>query len=197
MSPTLESVRIHPESWLWPLPLEKHFPRPAPLEIDLGCGKGRFLLARAATHPDINFLGIDRMLRRLRKVDGKAARAGLDNVRLLRMEAYYATVYLIPPGRVRTFYIFFPDPWPKKRHHKHRLFNAPFMDALVKTLEPGGAMHLATDHGAYFEEIQELLRADRRFQLTDPFIPSDAERTDFERIFHGRAAIHRVSVVRR
>ena len=71
-----------PDDWLGPVPLADYFPKKQPLEIDLGCGKGRFLLARAKNHPDVNFLGIDRMLRRIRKIDNRLRRRGDDNARL-------------------------------------------------------------------------------------------------------------------
>ena len=85
------------------------FPAPAPLHVDVGCGKGRFLVARAQACPRINFLGIDRQLVRLRKIDKKLRRAGMHNVRLLRLEADYALSYLLPPGSVNVMYILFPD----------------------------------------------------------------------------------------
>lgn len=106
--PGEETLRIWPDDWLTPLPLPDYFPQRQPLAIDLGCGKGRFLLARATAHSEMNFLGMDRMLRRIRKLDRKARRAGLENVRLLRMEAYYGVTYLIPPDSVAVYYIFHP-----------------------------------------------------------------------------------------
>jgi tRNA (guanine-N7-)-methyltransferase len=188
------SCRILPEDWLGPLPIAAYFPRRRPLAVDLGSGKGRFLLARAAACPDVNFLGIERMLRRVRKVDRRVERQGLDNVRLLRMEAYYATAHLLPTGSVSTCYIFFPDPWPKKRHHAHRLFAPAFMQALHRVMVPGGEVHVATDHLPYFEEIRALLAADNRFRPIAPWVPGEAEQTDFERYYVGRGEIGRVSV---
>ena len=196
MTTASESVRILTDDWVHPLPIESLFPEPHPIEVDLGCGKGRFLLARAAAKPDTNFLGIDRMLRRIRKVDRKAVRAGLNNVRLLRIEGYYATVYLLPPRSVRAFYIFFPDPWPKARHHKNRLFDAQFLDALDRTLVADGIVHVATDHLPYFEDIAALLDRDPRFTPTDPFVPEEEEKTDFELLFRDQP-IGRCSVRRR
>jgi tRNA (guanine-N7-)-methyltransferase len=179
------------------LPIASYFEHPErPLEVDVGCGKGRFLLSRAGKLPNTNFLGIDRMLRRIRALDRKIVRAGLFNVRLLRMEAYYALTYLMPPAAVDTFYIYFPDPWPKKRHQEHRLFNPRFMDALARTLKPRGRMHFATDHWPYYDAVRELFCADSRFQVTDPFIPSDDEQTDFERWYIQRGPIGRLSVVK-
>ncbi len=194
MTETLASCRLRPDNWLDPLPLQAAFPRPeAPIEADIGCGKGRFLLERARRFPEVNFLGIERLLGRLRKLDRKVVRAGLTNVRLLRMEAYYATRYLIPDGAISAYYLFFPDPWPKARHHDHRLIGAAFRDALARTLRPGGAVHVATDHLPYFEEIIGAFREDRRFEAIPAFEPTDAERTDFELRYLGHKPIGRCS----
>ena len=180
--------------WLGPLPLAAWFAHPERrLEIDLGCGKGRFLLAHAAKHPETNFLGIDRMLRRIRAVDNRARRLGLENVRLLRMEAYYATAYLVPPAAVSAYYVFFPDPWPKARHEGHRLFSPLFMDALHRTLVPGGAVHVATDHAPYYEQLAALFAGDARFRPSAPFVPPEDEQTDFERYFIAAKPIGRLS----
>lgn len=191
--PSVKTFRIFPDDWLHPLPLERLYPASQPVEVDVGCGKGRFLLARAAAHPEINFLGIDRMLRRLRKVDRKAVRQGLANVRLLRCEAHYAVTYLLPAHAISTFYVFFPDPWPKKRHAHHRLFDPTFMDALHRTLVPGGAVHFATDHQPYFAAVREIVAADARFEFCPPFEPAPQERTDFELIFLPLTFIQRLS----
>jgi tRNA (guanine-N7-)-methyltransferase len=193
------SFRIFPADWLSPMPLdaifaEAGFPADSPLEVDVGCGKGRFLLARAAAHPGTRFLGVDRMLRRIRKVDNKARSRRLRNIRLLRMDAYYAVAYLLPPDAVSVYYIFFPDPWPKKRHHDHRLFNARFTDALHRTLRAGGTMHFSTDHLPYFDEVKAVLTADRRFEVIAPFEPAEEERTDFELYYVRHTPIGRLSL---
>lgn len=178
-----DSFIIEPSSWTQLLPLDKIFDPNKPLEVDLGCGKGRFLLARAKANPNSNFLGIDRLLRRLRKVNRKISREGLANVRLLRIEASYAVEYLLPPLSVSTFYIFFPDPWPKRRHARRRLFTKSFPGSLHKTLLQGGHVHLATDHADYFTEICNLFAQDHRFTAVSPFMPAEEERTDFELVF--------------
>ena len=167
----------------------------APLEIDIGSGKGRFLVARAALCPDVNFLGIERQYARVWKTARKIERAGLTNVRLARVEAFEGIGELVPPGSLATVYIFFPDPWPKRRHHRRRLVNSEFMDMLHNRLVPGGVVHFATDHDDYAAAVTELFRADERFAEIEPFIPSDDERTDFELIFTGQGkAVNRISI---
>ncbi len=178
------TLRIIPENWLDPFDFKARFPHPErPLEVDIGSGKGRFLAARSGKFPETNFLGIERQLVRIHSSGRRCERAGCENVRLFRMEGYYAISQMMPANYVANYYFFFPDPWPKARHHDHRLFNPAFMDALFKTLVDGGNLHVATDHLPYFEEIHELLRKDDRFEETPAFEPDDEECTDFELIF--------------
>jgi len=178
------TLRIHPENWIDPFDFKSAFPHPQqPLEVDIGSGKGRFLAARSGRFPEINFLGIERQLLRVNSSGRRCERAGRENVRLFRMEGYYAIRYMMPAEYVANYYFFFPDPWPKDRHQDNRLFNAPFVDALHRTLEEGGRLHVATDHLPYFEDIHALLSADNRFVEIQAFEPDDSERTDFELIF--------------
>jgi len=181
------TLRVHPDDFLSPTDFRTYFTHSdRPFEVDLGCGKGRFLLARSGNFPETNYLGIDRMLNRIRKIDRKAQRLGRKNVRLFRVDGYYATTFLIPQESVDTYYVFFPDPWPKEKHHHNRLFNEPFMDAIARTLKPGGKIHTASDHLPYFDEIVALLKNDSRFEKTNTFVPSDDEVTDFELIFSNK-----------
>ncbi len=178
------ALRIIPENWIDPVDFKASFPHPGhPLEVDIGSGKGRFLVARSGKFPDVNFLGIERQLGRINSSGRRCERAGRENVRVFRMEGYYAISQLMPASYVANYYFFFPDPWPKARHEENRLFNAPFMDALHRTLEDQGCLHVATDHLPYFAEILALLQADSRFEEIESFLPDDEERTDFELIF--------------
>ena len=191
------TLRIIPDNWLDPCDFKAAFADPGqPLEVDIGSGKGRFLAARSGRFPGINFLGIERQLVRINSSGRRCERAGRENVRLFRMEGYYAISQMMPADYVATYYFFFPDPWPKARHEGNRLFSPKFMDALHRTLEERGCLHIATDHLPYFEEIQALLMADARFEEIDPFIPGDDERTDFELIFShkpiGRCSFRKV-----
>lgn len=178
------ALRIIPGNWIDPFDFKAEFPHPErPLEVDIGSGKGRFLAARSGRFPETNFLGIERQLVRVHSSGRRCERAGRENVRVFRMEGFYAISQMVPANYVANYYFFFPDPWPKARHHDHRLFNPAFMDALFKTLEAGGNLHVATDHLPYFEEINGLLQKDVRFEEIDPFEPDEDERTDFELIF--------------
>ena len=176
-----ETLRVIPENWLGPLELDRMWPdSTAPLRVDLGFGMGRFLLNHAARHPECRILGIEHKLRRVRKMDGKLVRAGLRHVRLLRVEGYYATRHLLPPASVDVFFIYFPDPWPKKRHHGNRIFSPDFVDALHRVVKADGVVHFATDHGPYADEVIALVAGDARFAPREIYEPTDEERSDFE-----------------
>lgn len=136
-----------------PLPLD--FDPSRPLEVEVGCGKGRFLTGRAASHPEADFLGIERMLGRVHSFDEKCRRLKLENAHVLRLEALYTFWYLLPAHGLRTVYVFFPDPWPKRKHHSHRLFGPLFLRALWKRLAKGGRIEFATDHEEYFRFVTE------------------------------------------
>jgi tRNA (guanine-N7-)-methyltransferase len=183
---TQPSIVIPVTSLTTPLPFDTLFAPSRPLEIEIGCGKGRFLTARAAKNPETQYLGIERMLSRVRKLDKKACRLKLDNVRVLRLEAFYTFYYLLPPHRVRAVYVFFPDPWPKRHHHNRRLFSPLFLDALWVRLEVGGAVQVATDHLDYFEDIRKVLRADPRFKEIPAMERGEDEQTEFEHIFRSQ-----------
>src|SRR6266542_176933 len=130
------------------LDLEKIFGRKAPLQVDLGCGEGSFLCALAQRLPDKNFLGIERLTGRIRSSARKGANLG--NVRLLQIESSYAVRYLLPAGSVETFYLLFPDPWPKRRHHRRRIVTQDFLNCVHTALEKNGLIYIASDHLDYF-----------------------------------------------
>ena len=162
-----------------------------PLEIEVGCGKGKFLTERAKQNPDCDFLGIERMLERVRLFDGKCRRGRIDNAKVLRLEALYTFHYLLPAHHARTVYVFFPDPWPKKKHHSHRLFGPLFLNALWKRLEIGGKIEFATDHREYFETVCQCFEDDARrggvsaprFERVEPMPRPKEVWTEFETMF--------------
>jgi tRNA (guanine-N7-)-methyltransferase len=191
-----ESFRSSPiielKSLVERLDLEKLFGRNAPLHVDLGCGDGSFLCVLAQRMPEKNFLGIERLLGRVRAAAHKAARIG--NVRLLRMEISYAVRYLLPPASAETFYLLFPDPWPKRRHWQRRIVNESFLRAIGQTLVSGGTLYIATDRVDYFDKIKKIARANPDFVTVD-FAEIDLPHTKFERKFRTQdAPIYRLEL---
>ena len=150
------------------LDIEKIFARKAPLHVDLGCGEGSFLCALAERLPDKNFLGIERLLGRIRSSARKAASLG--NVRLLHMESSYAVHYLLPAGSVETFYLLFPNPWPKRRHHRRRIVTQDFLNCVHTALQKSGVIYIATDHLDYFRKIEDITRSAAGFATVEPAI---------------------------
>jgi tRNA (guanine-N7-)-methyltransferase len=157
---------IEPGSLIDRLDLEKVFGRIAPLHVDLGCGDGSFICALAGRLPEKNFLGIERLLGRIASAARKAA--AVANVRLLRMESSYAVRYLLPAGSVETFYLLFPDPWPKRRHWRRRSVTAEFLRAISQALAENGRFLIATDHLNYFRKIEEIARGNPDFTVASP-----------------------------
>ena len=157
-----------------------------PLEIEVGCGAGGFLTRRARENPDCDFLGIERMLGRVRSFASKCRRLNVENARVLRLEALYTFHYLLPAHHARRVYVFFPDPWPKRRHRSHRLFGPLFLDALWKRLETGGRVEFATDHREYFGTVLECFAGDARFARTEPMPRPPEAWTEFEADFRSR-----------
>ena len=162
------------------------FGRGGRVELDIGCGMGRFILARAAAHPEVRFLGIERLKPRVEKIARRASRRGLDNVFVIRLEATYVLKYLLPPHSVDRIYLFFPDPWPKRRHAAHRVFNDEFRSLVWGCLAPGGDIQVATDSDDYFADMARQMAADDRFEPVPPVARTEEERTNFELIFLGQ-----------
>jgi tRNA (guanine-N7-)-methyltransferase len=160
------------------------FPQMQPLEVELGSGDGSFLVDYAARHPELNLIGVERLLGRLRKIDRKGRRAGLANLRCVRIEAWYFLKYLLPEHSVRAIHVYFPDPWPKRKHHKHRLINTDFPATARQALAPGGVVYLRTDDAAYSAQMREVFGAAAFFQETETPAALAGLVTDFERTFN-------------
>ena len=133
------------------------FPTPQPFEMEIGSGKGRFLLERAAKHPERNFLGIDYAWRFLREGHVRAAQRGLSNLRFYKAEASEVVGRMIPDESVAIFHIYFPDPWPKRQWRKRRLLTPDFFKLLHRRLQPGGRLELATDNFEYLIAFKKAL----------------------------------------
>ena len=168
------------------LDLTEFFPILQPLEVELGCGDASFLAEYARHHPEVNFLGVERLLGRIKKLDRKGRLAGLTNLRGVRIESAYFLQYLLPAQCATAVHIYFPDPWPKKKHHRHRLINTDFPALARRVLLPGGVVYLRTDDQDYFTQMTEVFGAARDFTG----VPTPGELaevlTDFERGFHAQ-----------
>ncbi|NJL32361.1 MAG: tRNA (guanosine(46)-N7)-methyltransferase TrmB [Phycisphaerales bacterium] len=139
--------------------------RGQPLELEIGSGKGTFLVQHASLLPGVNFIGIEYARAFWKYAADRVRRHQLANVRLFYGEAAMFVRGYVPDGCLRQVHIYFPDPWPKTRHHKRRLVQADFLRELHRVLEPGGAVRLATDHADYFAWMQ-----DHAGQVGDLFI---------------------------
>src|SRR5882672_1578350 len=175
---------IHPiASIVQRLDLAAMFPQAQPLEVELGSGDGSFLAGYAALHPERNFIGVERLLGRLRKLDRKGRRAGLTNLRGVRIESAYLLEYLLPPHSAAALHVYFPDPWPKRKHWKNRLVNDRFPRIAQQALAPGGIIYLRTDDQAYFEQMTLVFGQSPAFRPVETPADLSALLTDFEREF--------------
>jgi len=128
---------------------------PRPLEIEIGSGKGAFLLAEAPARPHANFLGIEWAREFYMYAADRIRRRGLRNVRMLNADAAQFLRWRVPDGVVRTIHLYFPDPWPKTRHHKKRIVRNEFLADAHRVLEPGGLVRIVTDHDGYWARMEE------------------------------------------
>ncbi len=161
------------------------FARPGPVEIEIGTGKAAFLLRRARARPERNFLGIEWANEYYRFAVDRMERWKVPNVRLLRTDASHFVRIVCPRESVTALHVYHPDPWPKRRHAKRRLFQPAFVDAAVPCLVHGGHWAVQTDHADYFEVIHGLLLSHAELYETpfdDPEFGVEAARvaTNFE-----------------
>jgi tRNA (guanine-N7-)-methyltransferase len=148
------------------------FGRSAQIHIEIGSGKGTFLVNQAKSQPDANFIGIEWAGKFYRFAVDRIGRWNLTNVRIIRTDAVYYITQCVPDSSVECFHIYFPDPWPKKRHNKRRFINSANTDQLIRCLKPAGTIRIATDFVEYFEQIKEVLalKADSLEQIE--FLPN-------------------------
>lgn len=171
------------QSILNPLDLASLFQVDQPVEVELGCGDASFLIHYAGRHPEHNFLGVERLLGRIRKIDRKGRRLGLSNLRGVRIEARYFLEYLLPESSVCALHVYFPDPWPKAKHARRRLVDAAFPAQAARVLPPDGRVYLRTDDEPYFAQMREVFGASAAFAEAE--IPPELTgvETDFEHAF--------------
>jgi len=133
------------------------FGRSGPVHIEIGSGKGTFLLGQAHALPGDNFLGIEWARKYYRYAVDRIGRWGLTNVRIIRTDAAGFIADYVSDNSIDCFHIYFPDPWPKKRHHKRRFICPANLEQLIRCLKVSGQIRIATDHADYFEQIKIVL----------------------------------------
>lgn len=161
-------VDLHDET----LDLGALFSRQAPTVLEIGFGNGLSLADMAEAHTDLNFFGIEVHKPGVGSLLVQVKQRHLENVRVSHDDAVQVLEQQIPDASLHRIQIFFPDPWHKKRHHKRRLIQAPFVETLVKKLEPNGRIHVATDWEHYAEHILEVLSANANLNnVADGYAP--------------------------
>lgn len=173
------------------LELGSLFAKPQPLEVELGSGDASFLVAYAGRHRERNFIGVERLLGRLQKLDRKGRRAGLTNLRGVRIESSYFLEYLLPPATAAALHVYFPDPWPKLKHHRRRLVNDRFPTLARQALAPGGSVYLRTDDEDYFAQMTDVFAACPDFRPGQTPEELAGLLTDFEQDFLARGVVTR------
>jgi len=148
------------------------FGRSAAVNVEIGCGKATFLLNEARDHPELNFLGLEQANKYYRHSVDRIGRWGLKNVRIIRADAASFLAERLIDASVACFHIYFPDPWPKRRHHKRRFFSHPNIEQMLRCLQPSGTIKIATDHSEYFEQIRQLIDVQRHRLRQIEFLPS-------------------------
>lgn len=163
-----------------------------PFVWELGCGHGHFLTAYAQAHPDRLCIGIDIVSERIARAVRKRDRARLPNLHFIHAEARLFLDALPPGATVRDIFVLFPDPWPKLRHHKHRIMQPDFLHAAAGRAAPNCGLYFRTDYHPYFEDTRQVVA-----QHPDWSITEDAWPFEFETVFQSRAPKHDSLVARR
>lgn len=166
------SVCLNPEDLEGRIDFVRIFGRNGPVHIEIGSGKGTFLLNQATVQPGDNFLGIEWARKYYRYAVDRIGRWGLTNVRFIRTDAAVFLADYLENNSVDCFHIYFPDPWPKKRHHKRRLLCPVNLENLIRCLKTGGKIKIATDHTDYFEVIRSLINNEKNRLQEIRFLPT-------------------------
>ncbi|MBI2509192.1 MAG: tRNA (guanosine(46)-N7)-methyltransferase TrmB [Betaproteobacteria bacterium] len=149
-----------------PLDLDRVFGRAAPKILEIGFGMGETLADIAMRHPENDYLGIEVHAPGVGSLLNRIAALGLANVRVIRHDAVEVLEHMLAPQSLDGAHLFFPDPWPKKRHHKRRLIQPPFVRLLASRLKPGAHLHAATDWEDYAQQILDVLSAEPLLENT-------------------------------
>lgn len=169
------------------------FENTAPVTMEIGFGMGTATAIIAAQNPDRNYLGVEVHRAGVGRLLGEIEKRGLTNVRIVEHDALEVLECMIPDGSLAAFHVFFPDPWPKKRHHKRRLMIRPRTDLLARKLAPGGYVYMATDWEPYGEEAYiELTATPGLSSAYEGFAPRQAWRPETRFEQKGKASNHEI-----
>jgi tRNA (guanine-N7-)-methyltransferase len=158
------------------------FDRPGSVELEIGCGKGAFLVLAAEMYRDVNFLGVEIARPFARAAAERMARRGFDNVRIMHGDGGHLLQRVLAPGSLSAVHVFFPDPWPKMRHRKRRVFTPGFLDGAERVLAPGGMLCFATDFAEYYASMRAIADAHRGFERVIAYTwEGEGGVTNFER----------------
>lgn len=157
--------RFQIDSTLQPLDLESIFHNKRPVVLEIGFGNGSLLAQQAKQYPEINFIGIEVHRPGVGRLLQQLDRQGIENVRIMDTDAVEVLEHLIPPKSLLAIWLYFPDPWPKKRHHKRRIVDQHFLDLVANVLQSRGLLHMATDWQNYAEHMLAEVEAHRRFKV--------------------------------
>jgi len=172
LCPTDATIAVDLDKYSAPIDLKTLFGRPGPTHLEMGSGKGTFLLNQARLNPQYNYFGIEWANKYYRYSVDRMRRWQVENVRILRADGRVFIEQFLPDESIDAFHVYFPDPWPKKRHHKRRFFQLAVIAQLARCLVIGGEVRTATDHAEYFEIIKSVL-------LDDPTSAQWFEPVDF------------------
>jgi tRNA (guanine-N7-)-methyltransferase len=167
-----------------PVDLETLVPQDGEWEVELGFGKGRYLLRSAQEHPERRYLGIELVSKYYRLLLNRARKRQLQNLVVVRGEALYLLSTVLPRGFASALHVYFPDPWHKNKHNKRRMFDPETVDLVLSVLRPGGDLFFATDYLEYGELVTEILQShpDLEVELLEEPWP-DGARTNYEAKF--------------
>jgi tRNA (guanine-N7-)-methyltransferase len=174
----VEPVGLDVETLPRPLDWAQVYGNSNPVEMEIGIGKGTFLVEQAKARPDVNFFGIEYARWFWRYSSDRLRRSGCTNTRTVRAEANFFLTEFVPDLSLSVLHIYFPDPWPKKRHHKRRLIQAPFMQQILRVLVRSGRLQVVTDHKDYHEQIEQVIE-ESKMTIKDYTRPGSAGAGEF------------------
>jgi tRNA (guanine-N7-)-methyltransferase len=175
-----DSIVINPrETGFVRVDLKVIFGNDHPVVLEIGSGKGRFLIASATEHPDVNFIGIEKSLHYHRVIRERLVKRHLTNVRLINHDAFVVMRDILPEASFRELHVYFPDPWPRKREQKRRIIRPEALAEMRRVLIDGGSGIYVTDHREYFEAAVPAIAAVFRSEPRIP-APDEPSRTNYE-----------------